>query len=294
MPFQPSETWSSTRALVSSLRSHFNAIKVYNLYSNNGVVPKGMDFCPFSTSCLLELRNDYFTDRFRADYVLLLDYGVYDHPLLNKSLVPIPFILEAGDCPQSLKYHLQKIRKFDFCVSPDYESSLVLNSYIPTKWSTHCSDTSIFYPNGSAEIFDCVTTCGPRGNGLTEEIKSHFGDRFNNERYFYGKDYANRLNMGKIVFQCSQYKEITRRIFEGMSCGKLVITDRLPTKTMIDSLFIENEDIVYYDNAKDAIEKIEFYSNNNSERKRIAANGYNKVLNNHTYAHRAQDIMSLL
>ena len=52
----------------------------------------------------------------------------------------------------------------------------------------------IFYPRPEiTEQFDCVTTCGSRGGGLTQAIQDVLGLQFNNERYFYGEDHAKRL-----------------------------------------------------------------------------------------------------
>jgi glycosyltransferase involved in cell wall biosynthesis len=144
------------------------------------------------------------------------------------------------------------------------------------------------------EVFDCVTTCGPRGNGLTERVAKALKGRFNNERYFFGHDHGKRLCMGKIVFQCSQHKEITRRVFEGMACGKMVITDRLPEQTRMHELFVDGEDLVYYDDWKDAVDKINFYANNDAERIRIAQNGYSKVLKEHTQVQRVDALEKII
>ena len=76
-----------------------------------------------------------------------------------------------------------------------------------------------------------------------------------------------------------------------MACGKLVITDRLPSETNIDSILIENEDIVYYDSVEDLANKLSYYSENEKERERIAQNGRNKTLKNHTQIQWADKII---
>jgi spore maturation protein CgeB len=67
-----------------------------------------------------------------------------------------------------------------------------------------------------------------------------------------------------------------------MACGKLVITDRLPAETGLSEMFIEGEDIIYYDEMFDCIEKMNYYNENEEERERIAHNGMMKVLHNYT------------
>jgi spore maturation protein CgeB len=95
-----------------------------------------------------------------------------------------------------------------------------------------------------------------------------------------------------MVIQNSRWGEITRRLFEGMACGKMVITDRLHESTGLSQMFIEGEEIVYYDNMLDCIKKINYYNENRDELNRIALNGMNKVLNNHTQIQRVDKLIT--
>ncbi len=70
------------------------------------------------------------------------------------------------------------------------------------------------------------------------------------------------------------------------------MTDRLPSERGLDTLFTDGEDIVFYDSMEDAIEKINFYSKNDKERERIANNGYQNVLNNHTSIQRFDAVLN--
>ena len=45
---------------------------------------------------------------------------------------------------------------------------------------------------------------------------------------------------------------------------------------------IENEDIIYYDSVEELAQKISYYEENKEERSKIASNGRQKVLKNHT------------
>jgi spore maturation protein CgeB len=67
-----------------------------------------------------------------------------------------------------------------------------------------------------------------------------------------------------------------------MACGKMVLTDRLNEASGLSEIFIEGEDIVYYDEMFDCIEKMNYYNENEEERERIAHNGMMKVLHNYT------------
>jgi spore maturation protein CgeB len=95
-----------------------------------------------------------------------------------------------------------------------------------------------------------------------------------------GIEHTKFLNKGLIIVQNSRWGEITRRIFEGMACGKMVLTDRLNESKKLHELFKEGEEIVFYNDMIDCIEKMNYYNENETERERIAYNGYQKVINN--------------
>lgn len=284
------EPWSTPQGIRNELISRNHKIKHYNLYHDDGMRIHGMH--RYSNQGINQLLNDFNRQVFVPDMILCMDYGPWDALQFDKQFFPgVKILNEAGDEPQSHRMQLQKAPRVDLILSPDRQC---VQRYIDMGFNavywTHHADTRIFYPRDISPEFDCVTTCGSRGSGLTEKIKKKLGDNFNNERYFYGEDHANRLHLGKMVFQCSQHKEVTRRIFEGMACGRMVITDRLPKETGLSEMFIEGEDIIYYDDAKDAIDKIRYFASHDNEREEIAQNGYKKVMSEHTQVQRCDII----
>jgi hypothetical protein len=282
------ETWSTPIGVKNELMRRGHDVKIYNLYHNDGAfLPKRKERT-YSSDCMNRLLSDY-RGGYKPDAVFCMDYGPWDCMQFDKQYMPgVVFINEAGDEPQSHAMMWFKGPKVHAVLSPDWQCVEHYRQFgIMAEHWTHHADERLFYPRPDIkEEFDCVTTCGPRGGGLTEKVKEALGPSFNNERYFYGEDHAKRLCMGKMVFQCSQFKEITRRVFEGMACGKMVITDRLPLETKMHELFEDGKDIVYYNDADDAIEKIRHYASNDPERQTIAMNGYTKVMALHTVAAR--------
>jgi hypothetical protein len=198
------------------------------------------------------------------------------------------WVLEAGDEPQSHLVNRNKAPKFDITLSPDFRcTEIYKQAGLNAHFWTHCADTKIFKPyDDITEDVGVISTCGPRGykdlKGVTEALAEALGDQYKNERYFWGADHGKFLNRGKIVFQCSQHREVTRRIFEGMACGKMVLTDRLPEGTHLEQLFEDGKDIVYYDSIEDAVAKAKYYLEHDDERKRIAANGMVKTWKDHS------------
>jgi len=286
------EKWCTPESVRSELAHRGHDIRTYNLYHDEGrLFPDNVRH--YSNQGMNQLMQDFRTNQFTPDLIFVMDYGPWDAIQFDKRYFPgVVLIKEAGDEPQSHRQHFSAAPRVHMMLSPDREC---VNRYhtcgYDARYWTHFADTRIFYPRPDVKVdFDCVTTCGPRGGGLTEEIQSALGGSFNNERYFYDVEHAKRLCMGKMVFQCSQYKEVTRRIFEGMACGKLVITDRLPQETGLSEMFVEGEDIIYYDDAQDAIEKIRYYASHDAEREAIARRGYEKVLAEHTQVQRCDVI----
>jgi len=280
------EPWSTPLGFKWELESRGHEIKFYNLYHAEGDILPRHTVRTYSSASWNQFHADY-AQGYRPDAVLVMDYGPFDCFQMDRKYFPdVTFVLEAGDTPQSFGNHAVKARKFDVIMTPDKQAADRFTTMgVQGVWATHHGDERIFYPRPSVSVlWDCVSTCG--GRRVTAAISKALGEQFNNERYFFGNAHAERLCAGKMVFQCSQFGEITRRVFEGMACGKMVITDRLPEVTQMHTLFEDNEDVVYYTDAEDAIEKIRFYASHDQERERIALNGYNKVMKHHTVAKR--------
>jgi len=231
----------------------------------------------------IELKKQYDYGEFIPDIIFYMVCGPSDgDQFFNKVNFPkSKLVVECGDEPQTFHYNQQRIKNAELILTPDVECYLNYKSREHNViFTSHWSDLNIFYPSfTSYEPFDVVTSMyGDRGevvNYLQEKLKSSFYLKNNLRDIENGDLYRN----GKIVFQKARYGEVTRRIFEGMSCKKLVITDRLSKNKQLEDIFIENEEIVFYDTKEEALDKINYYLNNDEEREAIAENGYNKVVN---------------
>lgn len=80
------------------------------------------------------------------------------------------------------------------------------------------------------------------------------------------------------------------RTFEIISSGGFLLNDY---KLEIEELFKINQDLVCYNDIFDLKEKINYYLKNESLRLEIAKNGYNTLLNNHTYNHRVEYLLRI-
>lgn len=219
-----------------------------------------------------------------TDIVLFMDWGRFDSTSLDKSLLPSSYwIQESGDDPQNYKNNSPKSSRFHLTITPDYDSYLNYKRLgRNVEWITHFADTKVQFPILSEPEYVAVTTRGRGGSQFLDTITQHGGGTIGNKNNMGPGEHTEFLNKGKMVIQNSRWGEITRRIFEGMACGKMVLCDRLDKSKKLEELFIDGEDIVYYDDMVDCINKINYYNENDEERERIANNGFKKVLENHT------------
>lgn len=284
------DVWNTPLSIVNEFKRIgcntfiYSLFDLYDNYVDSGV------------SLLIEHNS---TGKFRPDLVIYMDWGRFDSPLLDKKHIPNAFwIMESGDDPQNFERNSTKAHKFDLILTPAYDSYLKYNSKgHNTLWWTHFADSTIHAPYNGFTPFDELprarSTRGVGGSNLMDHLSHVMPDKFINRNGLAGREYGDFLNSGFIVFQHSRWQEITRRVFEGMACQKLVITDKLPEHTNIDSLFTEDEDIVYYENVPECISKINYYLSEEGKATalKIAENGFKKVMSNHTQVQRVEDIL---
>ncbi len=81
------------------------------------------------------------------------------------------------------------------------------------------------------------------------------------------------------------------RTFELASCGAFQLVDE---RSLLSEVFIAGEEVATFNSVSDLREKIDYYSNRPDERKRIARNGRERVLRDHTYAKRMEEMLSVI
>jgi spore maturation protein CgeB len=81
------------------------------------------------------------------------------------------------------------------------------------------------------------------------------------------------------------------RLYEATGVGTLLLTD---AKHNLSELFAIGEEVVAYTDEDDLVEKIGIYLANDDERGRIARAGQQRTLQEHTYAHRMQELVDVL
>jgi hypothetical protein len=87
----------------------------------------------------------------------------------------------------------------------------------------------------------------------------------------------------KIIFNFGPFNGVNARIFEAMSYGKLLLTNRTNS---LKGYFEDLIHLVFYRDLPDAIRLTRFFLNHPLERRQIAARGQSQVWKKHTFYHR--------
>lgn len=273
------DKWSTPLSVVNEFKRLGWKTKIYSLFDSND---------NYTDENIYDILNT------SPDIIFYMDFGQHISPILNELKKTGAFcIMESADDPQRFYANKEKALNFDLILSPDLRC---VDNYkkmgLNVEWWTHFSDTNVYFPLENELKYIAVSSRGMRNDAsIIDNLATKYPNQIKNQNGFIADEHNEFLNSGFIVLQQSRYGEITRRIFEGMSCKKLVIADRLDSSTNIQSLFVDGEDIIFYDNEFDCLEKIFYYSNNREIAQKIAENGYKKVLEYHTQKQRVDLIL---
>ena len=128
-----------------------------------------------------------------------------------------------------------------------------------------------------------------RRKDLLEKVSSQFDLRC--ERKFMD-EMAEHYAQSKIVFNNAINGDLNMRVFEALCSGSLLVTDQAEGSGL-EEMFEDKKHLIIYED--ESIEdQISYYLNHEKERQLIAEQGRQEVLNNHTYLHRANDLIHIL
>jgi hypothetical protein len=265
--YKDGEVWSTPMALVNEFKERCWETEIVSITNGD------------DSQLQLWIQQDTPTD-----IVLFMDWGRFDSKWLDKSLKPNSFwIQESGDDPQNWERNYPKANRFHYTITPDKQSAIEYrNRGINAEWINHFADTKVQFPMNLEPKYVAVTTRGIGNSAFLDHLTNWAEGAIGNRNGLDVKEHTEFLNTGLMVIQNSRWGEITRRLFEGMACGKLVLTDKLDVSRGLEEVFVDGEDIILYNDMFDCIEKMNYYNENEEERERIAHNGMMKVLHNYT------------
>ncbi len=110
-----------------------------------------------------------------------------------------------------------------------------------------------------------------------------------------GKEYIDKMLRSKIVVNCNPDEwEGDYRLFETLSCGAMVIVDKMITPVV--NPFQNKEHLVYYSSIKELEKVLDYYLSQagDSERIKIAQKGYEYALKYHKTSNRIDEILEII
>lgn len=282
--YRDGEVWSTPYSIAAEFQTRGWDVEIFSLLSTTDT---------YTDAGIQMMLDQINAQTYSPDIIVYMDWGRFDSPLLDHLLYPSAFwVQEAGDEPQNHDRNAGKSFRFDLTLCPDYQSTEKYKAMgINAIWWTHFADSVIYKPVPMGIKYDVVSTRGYGSSGILDRLQHEMGSRMYNQNGTIGIAHSEALQRGKIVVQHSRYKEITRRIFEAMAGGRMVMADRLSIDTHIDDIFRENQDIIYYDNYEDLRRKLDHYIFSNTEREKIAMSGKKTVMKGHTQVQRVDTIL---
>jgi spore maturation protein CgeB len=100
-----------------------------------------------------------------------------------------------------------------------------------------------------------------------------------------------RAKIGINVHNRGDYTVGSYRLFELPGNGVMQISDG---GQYLDRFFKVDEEIIGYRNADELIDKIRYYLSHEAERKRVALNGYRRVMRDHRFQTRMHELGNLV
>ena len=89
---------------------------------------------------------------------------------------------------------------------------------------------------------------------------------------------ARRMASAQLCFNCSLNGDLNMRVFEALSAGGCLLTDRLSAETGLADLFVDGRDLIIYDDADDLIAKARYYLKDPDLCRRIAESGHQRYV----------------
>ncbi len=159
-------------------------------------------------------------------------------------------------------------------------------------WVPTACDPEIHGKKSDEKLYDIgfVGSPNPERVHLLNKMKKRFNTYY--ERCFLEK-MSEVFSRSKIVFHKSVRNDLAMRVFEVLASGSLLLANEARGSGLAD-LFQDRKHIVIYRNEKELMDLADYYLRNEAERKEIAVDGMEKVLKEHTYSHRAEEMVRTL
>jgi hypothetical protein len=216
---------------------------------------------------------------------------------------PSPNAYWCSDAHLGYDYRLSMAKKFDFvfCCQKRAMQEFERDGVDPKKlfFLPHAVEPTVYFPHEIIEKWDWAfighLNCPERIDLL---------DRFCREfpNFYLGwrngqvpgwnvlEDAARKFSQAKIIPNRTISDDIPMRVFETLACKRLCLTNEIPT---LGDLFSSGCHLAAYRSIDEAVDLARELLADDQKRNRMANAGYQEVMANHTYEHRAREILKV-
>jgi len=228
------------------------------------------------------------------DLYLRIDHGDYKYDI-PENLKPSAFY--AIDT--HLKKPYKKIKKqaghydFVFCAQKSGAEKLNRDSGIKADWVPIACDPQVHKNLNIDRKLDLAFVGTEGKKNLRGMLLDTLSRRYPNS-YIGRADsrlMSNIYSGAKIGFNYSINDDINMRMFEVLSCGALLITNRIKNGNGFHELFREGKNVVVYDRTADLFKTIDYYLSHEEDRRAIAEEGCALARSRYTYKERLKNIL---
>lgn len=230
------------------------------------------------------------------DVYLRIDDGDYRHDL-PPELSPSIFWVSDTHLAGPFKSIAAQARHYNyvFCAMKEGVEAFKRKG-IAAKWSAAACDPDIHKILDMPKKFD-IGYVGNDGGIPRKFYLQQIRERYPNS--FLGTAPYTKMSeiysASRIGFNFIRPAEsVTMRCMEIMSCGAMLLVNRIADGSFEDLGFEDTENVVFYDNPRHLFDLMDYYLNNDNQRQGIARAGRQLALAKHTYRCRLEEMLAYL
>lgn len=206
----------------------------------------------------------------------------------------IPKVFYGIDTHLAFNFHRNIIKDFDIAFVAQKECYLKLKRfYEGTYWLPLAADPETHRRYNVSKLFDIGYVGSLNANVHSERMRllNKLGVEYSVlcVQNIFMEDMAKVYSLSKIGFNKSIKGDLNMRVFEVMSCGSMLITDKI--ENGLNDFFENKKHLVLYENEEDLMEEVRYYLENEEDREKIAIVGQKEVHRKHTYDKRVEKVM---
>lgn len=244
----------------------------------------GLNYENFSTP-FEEIQKD-------CDVIFLLENYEQTSWLPNLSSIKKLKVFWSIDSHCVLGNHVMmcKINKINIVLNA-IESHMSAFKFQKTFYFPNAYPSDLIYPKKEIQKVYDIGFCGGDGNRINWINFLSNNTNFKRDNFVIGDSMVNALNSYKIHFNRNIDNDINYRTFETLGTKTFLLTNYTEN---LEKLFKIGKHLITYDSKEDLLNKINYYLNNEKERKKIEEEGYSHVIQFHTYDVRAKQFLEII